>query len=71
MCAEVRDDLQRKLQKEHHREADMSGLILVVTIFAAMAVGIISGFAVLNVFFQVMGRSRQTPAPLAKAVPAV
>lgn len=49
----------------------MSGLILVSTIVAAMGVGILSGFAVLNLFFQVMSRNRQGSAPLAKAVPAV
>ncbi|HUR36396.1 MAG TPA: hypothetical protein VM009_01175 [Terriglobales bacterium] len=46
-------------------------MILVATIIAAMAVGILSGFAALSLFFQVMSRNRQAPAPLAKAVPAI
>ena len=48
----------------------MSGLILVFTIFAAMGVGIICGFAALNLFFQVLSRNRQSSAPLVAGVPA-
>jgi hypothetical protein len=48
----------------------MSGLILVSTIFAAMGTGVLSGFVVLSVFFHAMSRNRQTPAQLAKTVPA-
>ncbi len=46
----------------------MSGLVLVFTIFAAMGVGILSGYAVLNLFFALMSRNRQSEAPLAKPV---
>ncbi len=49
----------------------MSGLILVATIVVAMGVGILCGFAVLNLFFQAISRQRQEPAALAKAIPAV
>jgi hypothetical protein len=48
----------------------MSGLVLVFTIFAAMAAGILSGFAVLNLFFAMMSRNRHGEAPLAKPVVA-
>jgi hypothetical protein len=48
----------------------MSGLLLVFTIFAAMAVGIASGYAVLNLFFALMSRNCQGEAPLAKPVVA-
>lgn len=50
----------------------MSGLILVSTIVAAMGIGILCGFIVLNAFFVVLSRNRQqTAAPLAKTAPAV
>jgi len=49
----------------------MAGLILVFTIIAAMAVGILCGVAALHLFFQVVSRQRQEPATMAKAVPAV
>lgn len=49
----------------------MAGLILVFTIIAAMAVGILCGAAALHLFFQFMSRQRQEPAALAKTAPAV
>ncbi|HUS19637.1 MAG TPA: hypothetical protein VMZ25_08295 [Terriglobales bacterium] len=48
----------------------MSGLILVFTIFAAMAIGILCGFGALNLFFQLISHNRQSAAPMAVAVPA-
>ena len=42
----------------------MSGLVLVSTIFAAMSVGVLSGFAALSLFFALLSRNRQSEAPL-------
>lgn len=49
----------------------MAGLILVFTIIAAMGVGIVCGYLVLNLFFQVISRQRQETSALAKTIAAV